>query len=147
VELRKRKSGNKLDDELRSTGYKVIANSGAYGIFVETTPEDIDPKTQRPATKVSVWGMREFASSVDRPERHSPLCSFPIAALVTAGARLFLATAERLVHDAGGEVAYCDTDSLFIVSAQREGLVPCTKRSLRAARWAARGARALADAG
>ena len=33
VELRKRKTGNKLDDDLRSTGYKVIANSGAYGML------------------------------------------------------------------------------------------------------------------
>jgi hypothetical protein len=126
VELRKRKTDNKLDDDLRSTGYKVIANSGAYGIFVETTPEDIDPKASRSPTRVSVWGMREFPAGVDRPERHSPLCSFPIAALVTAGARLLLAIAQRLVHDAGGEVAYCDTDSLVIVSTEQGGLVPCT---------------------
>ncbi len=79
------------------------------------------------------------------PERHSPLCSFPIAALVTAGARLLLATAQRLVHDAGGEVAYCDTDSLFIVSTEHGGLVPCTngpyvlpneRRAVRALSWA-----------
>ncbi len=68
----------------------------------------------------------EFPAGVDRPERHSPLCSFPIAALVTAGARLLLAIAQRLVHDAGAEVAYCDTDSLFIVSTEQGGLVPCT---------------------
>ena len=29
IELRKRKSGDALDDDLRSTGYKVIANSGS----------------------------------------------------------------------------------------------------------------------
>ncbi len=126
VELRKRETGNTLDNELRSTGYKVIANSGAYGIFVETTPEDVDPDVQRMPTRARVWGMYEFTSSVDRPERHSPLCSFPVAALVTAGARLLLAVAERLVHDAGGEVAYCDTDSLFIVSTQHGGLMACT---------------------
>ena len=94
VELRKRETANKLDDDLRSSGYKVIANSGAYGIFVETTPEDIDPDVQRTPTRVKVWGMHEFPASVDRPERHSALCSFPIAALVTAGARLLLAIAE-----------------------------------------------------
>ncbi len=145
VELRKRKTGHKLDDDLRSTGYKVIANSGAYGIFVETTPEDIDPKAARTSTRVNVWGLHEFPACVDRPERHSPLCSFPIAALVTAGARLLLAAAERLVHDAGGEVAYCDTDSLFIVSTEHGGLVPCTngpyrlrdgRRAVRALSWA-----------
>ncbi|HEY2475777.1 MAG TPA: hypothetical protein VGI19_13390 [Candidatus Cybelea sp.] len=125
VELRKRKTDNTLDDDLRSTGYKIIANSGAYGIFVETTPEDIDPDVQRAPTRVEVWGLDRFHASVDRPERHSPLCSFPIASLVTAGARLLLSVAERLVHDAGGEVAYCDTDSLFIVATERGGLVPC----------------------
>jgi hypothetical protein len=89
--------------------------------------------------------MSEFPATVDRPERHSPLCSFPIAALVTAGARLLLAVAERLVHDAGGEVAYCDTDSLFIVSTEHGGLVPCGngpyvlpdgRRAVRALSWA-----------
>ena len=144
VELRKRETGNALDDELRSTGYKVIANSGAYGCWVETTPEDVDPDVHRALTRARVWGMYEFPAVVDRPERHSPLCSFPVAALVTAGARLLLAVAERLVHDAGGEVAYCDTDSLFIVSTQHGGFVPCTngpyvlsdgRRAVRALSW------------
>jgi hypothetical protein len=144
VELRKRESGDELDDDLRSTGYKVIANSGAYGIFVETTPEDIDPDSPRTLTTVDVWGMEEFTARVDRPETHSPLCSFPIAALVTAGARLLLAVAQRLVHDAGGEVAYCDTDSLMIVASEHGGFVPCTggpyrmpdgRRAVRALSW------------
>jgi sulfur transfer complex TusBCD TusB component (DsrH family) len=65
--------------------------------------------------------------------------------LVTAGARLLLAVAEGLVHDAGGEVAYCDTDSLFIVSTEHDGLVLCTNgpyimpdghRAVRALSWA-----------
>ena len=30
------------------------------------------------------------------------------------------------MHRAGGEVAYCDTDSLFIVSSEHGGLTPCT---------------------
>jgi DNA-binding phage protein len=144
VELRKRKSGNKLDDELRATGYKVIANSGAYGVFVETTPEDVDPDATRPPSRVAVWGLHAFQARVERPERHSPLCSFPIAALVTAGARLLLAVAERLVRDAGGEVAYCDTDSLIIVATEDGGFAPCTNgpyrlsdgsRAVRALSW------------
>ena len=145
VELRKRKSGNKLDDDLRSDGYKVIANSGAYGVFVETTPEDIDPQAPRRQTRVHVRGLHEFAATVDRPEFHSPLCSFPIAALVTAGARLLLAVAEWLVHEAEGEVAYCDTDSLMIVASEHGGFVPCEfgawlipdgGRAVRALSWA-----------
>ena len=76
IELRKRKSDNPLDDELRSTGYKVIANSGAYGVFVETTPEDIDPDVPRRETVVDVWGSKAFRARVDRAERHSPLVRF-----------------------------------------------------------------------
>jgi hypothetical protein len=145
IELRKRKSGNTLDDDLRSTGFKVIANSAAYGCFVETTPEDIDPKMTRKPTSVHVWGLHEFETVVDRPEKHSALCSFPIASLVTAGARLLLAVAQKLVHDLGGEVAYCDTDSLFIVATPEGGFIPCThgpyliqngQRTVRAISWA-----------
>lgn len=145
VELRKRKSDDTLDDDLRSDGYKVIANSGAYGIFVETTPEDIDPRAPRPLTPVHVRGLHEFDACVERPEFHSPLCSFPIASLVTSGARLLLAVAERLVHDASGEVAYCDTDSLMIAATEHGSFVPCEggpyvfadgRRAVRALSWA-----------
>ena len=62
---------------------------------------------------------------------------------MTAGARLLLAVAERLVHDAGGEVAYCDTDSLFIVSHRARRPRALHQRSVRAARWASRGARVV----
>jgi len=145
IELRKRKSGNKLDEELRSTGYKTIANSGAYGCFVETTPEDIDPDAPPRSTRVTVHGLRAFEAVVDRPEWHSPLCSFPIASLVTAGARLLLATAEHLVREAQGEVCYCDTDSLMVITRKDGGLVPCEggpyrlhdgRRAVRALSWA-----------
>ena len=125
IELRKRKSGNKLDEELRSTGYKTTANSGAYGCFVETTPEDIDPDAPLRSTRVTVRGLRAFEAVVDRPEWHSPLCSFAIASLVTAGARLLLSTAEHLVREAQGEVCYCDTDSLMVITRKDGGLVPC----------------------
>jgi hypothetical protein len=145
IELRKRKSGNKLDDDLRSTGYKTTANSGAYGSFVETTPEDIDPDAPPRSTRVSVHGLRAFEAIVERPEWHSPLCSFPIAALVTAGARLLLSVAERLVREAQGEVCYCDTDSLMVITRKDGGLVPCEggpyrlhdgRRAVRALSWA-----------
>ena len=144
IELRKRKSGNDLDDELRSTGYKVIANSGAYGIFVETTPEDIDPDVTREARPMQVWGLNHFGTRVKRPERHSPLCFFPTASLVTAGARLLLGFAESLVHERGGEVAYCDTDSLILTAKEHGGFIPCEygsyktsndRRAIRALSW------------
>lgn len=144
IELRKRKSGDALDDDLRSTGYKVIANSGSYGISAQTTPEDIDPDAPRDGSPVSVWGLHTFEASVDRPERHGRDCYFPTASLVTAGARLLLTFAQRLVHDAGGTVAYKDTDSLMVVASEPGGLVPCAggpyvmpdgSRAVRALSW------------
>jgi len=145
IDLRKRKSVNKLDEELRSTGYKTIANSGAYGCFVETTPEDIDPDAPLRFTRVTVRGLRTFEAIVDRPEWHSALCSFPIASLVTAGARLLLSVAEHLVREAEGEVCYDDTDSLMVITRKDGGFVPCEggpyrlqdgRRAVRALSWA-----------
>ncbi len=43
----------------------------------------------------------------------------------TASARLMLALLERGVADLGGTFAFCDTDSLAIVSTPQGGLVPC----------------------
>jgi len=144
IELRKRESGDPLDDKLRSTGYKVIANSGAYGIFAETTPEDVDPDSPRSEHSVDVWGLTAFRTAVDRQETHGENCFFPIASLVTAGARLLLGLGERFIHDAGGEVAYCDTDSLIVVASEHGGFATCTNgsyclpdgsRAVRALSW------------
>lgn len=144
IELRKRESGDSLDNKLRATGYKVIANSGSYGIYAQTTPEDIDPDLPRDGMPVSVWGLRAFETHVDRPEKHGRDCFFPTASLVTAGARLLLTIGRRLVHDAGGEVAYNDTDSLIVIASERGGFVRCEggpykmpdgTRAVRALSW------------
>ncbi|MHB8380708.1 MAG: helix-turn-helix domain-containing protein [Acidimicrobiales bacterium] len=147
IELRKAKTGDPLDDERRSTGYEVVANSGAYGIFSETSPIDIDPDDQaRKPRRVAVYADTSFATEVDRPERHGRMNFFPTASLVTAGARLMLALGMYLVERAGGEVAYCDTDSLVVVAAKDGGLVPCEggpyvlrdgARAVRALSWKA----------
>ncbi len=147
IELRKAKTGDPLDDERRSTGYKVVANSGAYGIFSETSPIDIDPDDQaRKPRRVAVYADTSFATEVDRPERHGRMNFFPTASLVTAGARLMLALGMYLVKRAGGEVAYCDTDSLVVVASKDGGFVPCEggpyvlsdgTRAVRALSWKA----------
>jgi hypothetical protein len=126
VELRRRTSSDALDDERRSTGYKVIANSGAYGVFAETTPIDIDPADDnRKPRRVTVYADTTFETAVDRPERHGRFNFFPTASLVTAGARLMLALAQREVQRLCGEVAYCDTDGLAVVATKDGGFVLC----------------------
>lgn len=126
IELRKSKLGDALDNERKQTGYKVVANSGAYGIFAETSPIDVDPDAEhRKLRRVAVYADTAFAAEVDRPERHGRFNFFPTASLVTAGARLMLALAQHEVERAGAEVAYCDTDSLVIVSSKNGGFIPC----------------------
>jgi hypothetical protein len=125
IELRKTKTGDVIDDERRQTGYKVVANSGAYGAFAETNPIDIDPNDTHTLRKVRVYAGQMFETSVRRPERHGRMNFFPTASLVTAGARLMLALGIYLVERAGGAVAYCDTDSLIVVSSRDGGFSPC----------------------
>jgi hypothetical protein len=125
IEQRKRKTGNKLDEDLRNTGYKVVANSGAYGDFAETNPADIDPDAEPTARPVDVYGNRDFTTTVNRPETPGRFCFFPTASLVTAGARLLLALGFHEVARSRGHVAYADTDSLVVASSKDGGAVAC----------------------
>src|SRR5439155_3125290 len=83
-----------------------------------------------PATKhaeLVVYGLAgSFDCLTDTPEDPGAYCCPPFAALTTSGARLMLALLERVVTDAGGSYAFCDTDSMAIVATQSGGLVPCT---------------------
>jgi hypothetical protein len=62
---------------------------------------------------------------VRNPEDPGEYCFPPIAAAITGAARLMLAMLERLVTDAGGTYAFCDTDSMAIVATEDGGLIPC----------------------
>src|SRR5205085_2071207 len=46
-------------------------------------------------------------------------CFPPVAATITAAARLMLALLEHEVTQAGGSYAFCDTDSLAIIATPR----------------------------
>jgi len=103
---------------------KVVANSGSYGVFVESNPEELASGESAPVT---VYGPEAtpFKADAVRPETPGTF-SFPaVASLITAGARLILALIERMVTDAGGSHAFCDTDSMAIVATEQGGLVPC----------------------
>lgn len=144
IEERKRESDDPRDDELRNTGFKVVANSGAYGDFAETNPADIDPDVEPTPRPVQVYAERDFTTYVSRPESPGRFCFFPTASLVTAGARLLLALGFHEVAKAEGDVAYCDTDSLVVVASQSGGIIPCDggpyrlhdgQRGVRALSW------------
>lgn len=127
VELRNRvkqdaalpKEGKKrLGDAL-----KALANGGSYGILAEMNPQDL-PEGETQDVRV-IGGSQRFTTKSTKPEQAGEYSFPPIAALVTGAARLLLALLERLVRDAGGSYALCDTDSLAIVASESGGFLPC----------------------
>lgn len=109
---------------------KVLANSGSYGVFVESNPKQLSAGN---STAVTIYGpdATPFPSRAVRPETPGTFSFPPIAALITAGARLVLALIERMVNNHGGSYAFCDTDSMAIVATKKGGLVPCAGGAYR----------------
>lgn len=101
---------------------KTVANGGSYGIFAEYHQKD--PVAGR-GVVIEAHGLWPIATRVHTPEEPGEYCFPPLAASVTAGARLLLALLQSGVEAAGGTYAACDTDSLLIVSSHEGGLVPC----------------------
>ena len=101
---------------------KITANATAYGSLARFDRRDL-PK----AKPVTVHGPDPDPrpARTGTPEDPGPFCFPPVACSITAGAKLILATLERLVSDAGGTYAFCDTDSMAIIATPRGGPVPC----------------------
>ena len=99
---------------------RVVVNALCFGNFVRS-----DELTRRAGRR---WVLAE---------RPGPWTCLPIAASVTAGARLLLAVLERLVSDRGGIVAYRDTDSSLLPATPEGGeLALPNGSSVRALSWA-----------
>jgi hypothetical protein len=115
----KREGDIELADRLdvEQNGMKITANATSYGIFVELN-------VVQPAKPVEVEYFdaegephREFVRQYEEPGTFfHPL----LATLITGGARLILALAERLATDEDIEWAFCDTDSVAL--AQPDGM-------------------------
>ena len=110
-------------DESVSDFLKVLANAASYGIYAEMIRHPLPGAETMP---VRVRGLgRPRTASVGSPEEPGEYAFPPIAALITAAARLMLALLERCVTDAGGTFAMVDTDSMAIVSDEIGSLVAC----------------------
>jgi hypothetical protein len=114
---------------------KITANATAYGVLARFDRRD--PSNERGLT---VYGPDEQPSigSSRTPEDQGPFCFPPIAASITAGARLMLALLERVVFDQGGSYAFCDSDSMAIVATPRGATIPCPTAvgdTIRALSW------------
>lgn len=104
-------------------GAKACANSCCSGLFAQINDNDTPGKK----TLQHVWypdgrTHSENGSDVETP---GPWYLPPLAASITAGQRLLLHLMIRLVEQAGGTIAYRDTDSLAVVATPEGGLIPC----------------------
>jgi hypothetical protein len=121
IELRHQtKQDETLDGEQRDRldqFLKITANATAYGVLAR-----FDRRQTSEPVKVKVHGPDDaFEATTNSPEDPVP----PVAATITAAARLMLAMLERAVTDAGGTYAFCDTDSMAIVSHPDPARIDC----------------------
>ena len=94
---------------------KIIANSGAYGLFVQ-----LDEHIERQPVSLDVYSGDHYHKQQARElETPGPWYFPPLASLITAGGRLLLAMAEQSVIDAGGTWLFCDTDSIAVVASPK----------------------------
>jgi hypothetical protein len=103
---------------------KITANAASYGSLARFDRHD-RPKN-RPV-KVKAHGPAGLAvdASITGPETPGPYCYPPVAASITAGARLMLALMECHLTRVGGSYAFMDTDSAAIVATPDGGHVAC----------------------
>ena len=92
---------------------KILANSGSYGIFAQLDRIDA-PEGKK--EELTVYGLDgPFIASNKAIERPGEFYFPPLAAQITAGARLMLALLETCVAKENGDYAFCDTDSMAIL--------------------------------
>jgi len=101
---------------------KITANSGSYGVQARFDRHELAHPVE-----LVVHGPDDIArvTWMDVVEDPGPYAFPPIAASITAGGRLMLGLAQKLVEDAGGHYAMCDTDALAIVSTKEGGWIEC----------------------
>jgi hypothetical protein len=127
--IEERQCCKRRGDRVNAQGLKIIANSTAYGIYMEMLRDEVAGSKLKVLDVHTATG--SFTTATNTPELPRDYCFPPIATLITSGARLILAMIEHAVREAGGVIAYMDTDSVAIVSTRDGGAVPCAGGRLR----------------
>jgi len=118
--VRHRRAAKARGDQRLAAELRVVVNALVYGGFCR-----FDDVSVREGRRMVVG------------ERPGPWAFVPISASVTAGARLLLAVADRLVADRGGAIVYRDTDSALIAASPEGGSLALPGGgSARALSWA-----------
>lgn len=115
VQARQNEAAGAEWDQLEADqqGLKILANSTSYGIFAELNVQSLERSRAVTCYDHRGKGRRITTSKIEEPGRYfHPL----LGALITGGARLMLALAERNALDQGLGWAFCDTDSLAIAN-------------------------------
>lgn len=117
-------SSEYLQLDLQQNVLKIIANSTAYGIFIELTTEKLSNKKKNKKLAVSqsskgdqitIYGLKTITSKlINRIETPGPMFNPIMGVTITAGAKLILAMAETILKEDNGEIFYCDTDSVLL---------------------------------
>lgn len=111
---------------------KILANATSYGIFMELNVEDA-----KKAKEMTVYGVRDKAAGIRSRKFEEPGPYFHplLGTLITGGARLMLALAERQVIDRGLDWAFCDTDSIAIANSWYPDIEQFKENTLAVQSW------------
>lgn len=114
-----------VDIEAGELALKIMANAGSYGVFVETNVEELPDEGENSSREMDLWASNKNEGShlltTTSPETPGPFSFPPLAAMITAGSRLLLALIQYEVQKRNGAYAFCDTDSLAVVSHPEGG--------------------------
>jgi hypothetical protein len=102
-------------------GVKAIGNIACFGALSETRAADLLPGRREEVTLLS--DAEPIRAAVTHPEDPGPFACPPLAGLVSAAGRLWLAAVHLEVGRRGGVVAACDTDGAHIVATEKGGTI------------------------
>jgi hypothetical protein len=102
-------------------GVKAIGNIACFGALSETRTADLLPGRLEEVTLLS--DAEPLRAAVAHPEDPGPFACPPLAGLVSATGRLWLAAVHYEVERRGGIVASCDTDGAHVVATEKGGTV------------------------
>ena len=105
IELRMQTKGEERN------ALKSVANSTGYGIFVQI---DVNERSEPIPVRCYPANGPQFIVDTDKVEQPGEFFHPLLGTLITSGARLMLAIAERQIADAGLTWTFCDTDSMAI---------------------------------
>jgi hypothetical protein len=98
-------------------GLKILANCATYGILSETDPELFNHADEKRTLNI-LWSDQTTYDAIGETEHLGRFANPFIASHVTAGGRLLLAIAEKLLRQRGCCVAWVATDSMTVVTTQ-----------------------------